>query len=90
MDDKKTNEDVYHEACKPLIETVFEGGCATCFAYGQTGSGKTYTMIGKDGKEGIYIMAARDLYSRLLPGMSINISFFEIYGGRLYDLLNER
>lgn len=50
MDDKKTNEDVYNEGCKPLIETVFEGGCATCFAYGQTGSGKTYTMIGKDGK----------------------------------------
>jgi kinesin family member 2/24 len=90
MDDRKSNRDVYEDACKPLIETVFEGGCATCFAYGQTGSGKTYTMLGKDHQEGVYLMAAKDLWSRLSPGHGINVSFFEIYGGKLYDLLNER
>ncbi|KEG15016.1 putative MCAK-like kinesin [Trypanosoma grayi] len=90
LDDKQRNRDVYEKACKPLIETVFEGGCATCFAYGQTGSGKTYTMLGKDDQEGIYLMAARDLYARLEPGMGIMVSFFEIYGGKLFDLLNER
>lgn len=90
MDDRKSNRDVYEDACKPLIETVFEGGCATCFAYGQTGSGKTYTMLGKDNQEGVYLMAAKDLWSRLSPGHGINVSFFEIYGGKLYDLLNER
>ncbi|KAK7196686.1 Kinesin-13 5 [Novymonas esmeraldas] len=90
MDDRKSNRDVYEEACKPLIETVFEGGCATCFAYGQTGSGKTYTMLGKNNQEGVYLMAAKDLWSRLSRGMGIHVSFFEIYGGKLYDLLNER
>ncbi|RNF18796.1 putative MCAK-like kinesin [Trypanosoma conorhini] len=90
LDDRQSNRDVYEKTCKSLIETVFEGGCATCFAYGQTGSGKTYTMLGKDAQEGIYLMAARDLYSRLEPGMSIVVSFFEIYGGKLFDLLNER
>ncbi|KAG8345082.1 Microtubule binding Kinesin motor domain [Trypanosoma vivax] len=90
LDDKQSNRDVYEKACKSLIETVFDGGCATCFAYGQTGSGKTYTMLGKNDQEGIYLMAARDLYSRLEPGMSIMVSFFEIYGGKLFDLLNER
>ncbi|KAH9600071.1 Kinesin motor domain [Trypanosoma melophagium] len=90
LDDKQSNRDVYEKACKPLVETVFEGGCATCFAYGQTGSGKTYTMLGKDDQEGIYLMAARDLYARLEPGMNIVVSFFEIYGGKLFDLLNER
>ncbi|ORC84909.1 putative MCAK-like kinesin [Trypanosoma theileri] len=90
LDDKQSNRDVYEKACKPLVETVFEGGCATCFAYGQTGSGKTYTMLGKDDQEGIYLMAARDLYARLEQGMSIVVSFFEIYGGKLFDLLNER
>ncbi|CBH17247.1 MCAK-like kinesin, putative [Trypanosoma brucei gambiense DAL972] len=90
LDDKYSNRDVYEKACKPLIETVFEGGCATCFAYGQTGSGKTYTMLGKGDQEGIYLMAARDLYARLESGMSIMVSFFEIYGGKLFDLLNER
>lgn len=90
LNDKENNRDVYEKTCRPLIETVFEGGCATCFAYGQTGSGKTYTMLGKDNQEGIYLMAARDLYARLESGMSIVVSFFEIYGGKLFDLLNER
>ena len=27
---------------KPLVETIFDQGMATCFAYGQTGSGKTH------------------------------------------------
>lgn len=90
LDEKQSNGDVYQQACKHLISTVFEGGCATCFAYGQTGSGKTFTMLGKGEQEGVYLMAARDLYARLGPGMSIVVSFFEIYGGKLFDLLNER
>jgi DNA replication protein DnaC len=32
---------------RPLIETIFNQGMATCFAYGQTGSGKTYVSICK-------------------------------------------
>ncbi|CUI12910.1 MCAK-like kinesin, putative [Bodo saltans] len=90
LDEKQSNHDVYHHACKHLISTVFEGGCATCFAYGQTGSGKTFTMLGKGEQEGVYLLAARDLYARLEPGMNIVVSFFEIYGGKLFDLLNER
>lgn len=90
LDEHTTNREVYEKVCKPLMDTVFEKGCATCFAYGQTGSGKTYTMLGKDRQDGIYLMAARDLYDRLQRGMAINVSFFEIYGGKLYDLLNER
>ena len=27
---------------RPLVDTIFNQGMATCFAYGQTGSGKTY------------------------------------------------
>eukprot|EP00742_Colponemidia_sp_Colp-10_P017420 GILJ01020036.1.p1 GENE.GILJ01020036.1~~GILJ01020036.1.p1 ORF type:complete len:579 (+),score=90.53 GILJ01020036.1:105-1739(+) len=90
LDEKQNNRDVYEASCRQLVDTVFEGGSAACFAYGQTGSGKTYTMLGKGGQEGLYIMAARDMYQRLEPGYSIVASFFEIYGGKLFDLLNER
>eukprot|EP00758_Cryptobia_borreli_P006425 Tbor_TRINITY_DN5150_c1_g1::TRINITY_DN5150_c1_g1_i1::g.26359::m.26359/K10393/KIF2_24, MCAK; kinesin family member 2/24 len=90
FDERSTNLDVYNLSCKNLIETVFDGGCATVFAYGQTGSGKTYTMLGKEKAEGLYILAARDLYARLDTDYRIVVSFFEIYGGRLFDLLNER
>lgn len=30
---------------KPLVQSMFEGGMATCFAYGQTGSGKTHVSL---------------------------------------------
>lgn len=90
LDERHSNRDVYTQTAANLIDTVFEGGNATCFAYGQTGSGKTYTMLGKESTEGIYLMAARDLYEKLAPGQSITASFFEIYGGKLYDLLNDR
>ncbi|KPJ10186.1 Kinesin-like protein Klp10A [Papilio machaon] len=46
FDDSCTNEIVYKYTAKPLVQTIFEGGMATCFAYGQTGSGKTHTMGG--------------------------------------------
>lgn len=34
FDSDCTNEHVYAETARPLIESVFQGGKATCFAYG--------------------------------------------------------
>jgi kinesin family protein 2/24 len=62
-------------------------GIVTCFAYGQTGSGKTYTM------KGIQNQAIESLYRAAMGSgrrFEFYISFFEIYGGRLYDLLNNK
>nr|XP_060615791.1 kinesin-like protein KIF2B [Anolis sagrei ordinatus] len=100
FDDHATNESVYRHTAQPLVETVFQGGMATCFAYGQTGSGKTHTMGGdfsskrQDSSTGIYAMAARDVF-RLLQdppykalGLQVFGAFFEIYWGKVYDLLN--
>ena len=89
LDERKTNADVHAATTAPLVDTVFEGGRATCFAYGQTGSGKTHTMLGKGGEAGLYVLAARDILSRLDASMAVCASFFEIYGGKLFDLLNE-
>ena len=43
-------QQVYDDACAPLVAGCMEGYNATVFAYGQTGSGKTYTM-GSGGAE---------------------------------------
>ncbi|XP_059619244.1 kinesin-like protein Klp10A isoform X3 [Phlebotomus argentipes] len=101
FDDKCNNELVYKYTAKPLVQTIFEGGMATCFAYGQTGSGKTHTMGGEfnasgkvqDCKNGIYAMAAKDVFNYLKsPRYShlrlvVSASFFEIYSGKVFDLL---
>lgn len=100
FDETADNELVYKFTAKPLVKTIFEGGMATCFAYGQTGSGKTHTMGGdfhgktQDSSKGIYALAARDVFSQLrlakMQGEDLYIcaSFFEIYSGKVFDLLN--
>uniref|UniRef100_A0A8C5SKM0 Kinesin-like protein n=1 Tax=Laticauda laticaudata TaxID=8630 RepID=A0A8C5SKM0_LATLA len=102
FDEKATNEMVYWFTARPLVQTVFEGGKATCFAYGQTGSGKTHTMGGdfsgklQKSSKGIYAFASHDVF--LLQnqpryrsqGLDIYVTFFEIYNGKLFDLLNKK
>ncbi|XP_056402723.1 kinesin-like protein KIF24 [Hyla sarda] len=93
--EKFTNQDVYMKTAHPLIQHVFNGGNATCFAYGQTGAGKTYTMIGIPKNPGLYALAAKDIFQQLETNhqrkdYSVWISFYEIYCGQLYDLLNGR
>jgi kinesin family protein 2/24 len=54
----------------------------TLFAYGQTGSGKTFTITDCTND------AVHNLYTTAPAGFSFFMSFFEIYGGKVSDLLN--
>ena len=88
-----TNEQIYLETVRPMIEAAFNKTKVTCFAYGQTGSGKTYTMMGVKNKiPGLYLLAGYDIFSLLqnYNNLTIWVSFYEIYCGKLFDLLNER
>ena len=92
-DSDATNESIYTDTVRPLVSAAFDEAKVTCFAYGQTGSGKTYTMLGEPQVPGLYILAARDIFANLRRSrrtMSVSISFYEIYCGKLRDLLNER
>lgn len=84
---------IYATTIRPLIDAAFDGARVSCFAYGQTGSGKTYTMLG-DGKSvrGLYLLAAKDVFDikKNDNDISVWVSFYEIYCGKLYDLLNQR
>uniref|UniRef100_A0A1A7Z1E2 Kinesin-like protein n=2 Tax=Clupeocephala TaxID=186625 RepID=A0A1A7Z1E2_9TELE len=102
FDESTTNEMVYRFTARPLVETIFERGMATCFAYGQTGSGKTHTMGGdfsgknQDCSKGIYALAARDVFLMLKKPnhkkleLQAYATFFEIYSGKVFDLLNRK
>ncbi|KAK7481620.1 hypothetical protein BaRGS_00027136 [Batillaria attramentaria] len=90
-----SNDDVYIRAARPLISTVFQGSNATFFAYGQTGAGKTHTMMGGNEVPGLYQLAAQDVFGIIESGqhgddLHVWVSFFEIYCGQLFDLLNRR
>nr|XP_019960417.1 PREDICTED: kinesin-like protein KIF2C isoform X1 [Paralichthys olivaceus] len=102
FDETSTNDLVYKLTAKPLVKSIFEGCMATCFAYGQTGSGKTHTMGGdftgrqQNSAKGIYALAAQDVFAYLNHrryanlDLSAYVSFFEIYNGKVYDLLNKK
>ena len=90
FDEKASNIDVYRSSALPLLDVVRRGGSAVVFAFGQTGSGKTFTMLGKDGGEpGIYTLAVADLL-QMNTSLKMTASFYEVYGTKLYDLLNDR
>lgn len=101
FDENTSNEMVYKFTAQPLVKTIFEQGFATCFAYGQTGSGKTHTMGGdftgkmQDCTKGIYALTASDVFGLLHKGykrhnLQVCCSFFEIYGGKVFDLIGNR
>ncbi|KAG1338683.1 kinesin-like protein KIN-13A [Cocos nucifera] len=90
LDEHVSNDEVYRVTVQPIIPTIFQRTKATCFAYGQTGSGKTYTM------QPIPLRASEDIV-RLLhqpyyrnQKLRLWLSYFEIYGGKLFDLLSDR
>ena len=56
----------------------------TLFAYGQTGSGKTFTVSAATQE------AVRDMFKLAPADMEFYMSFFEIYGGKVIDLLNNK
>ncbi|KAG7547405.1 Kinesin motor domain [Arabidopsis suecica] len=90
LDEHVSNDEVYRATIEPIIPTIFQRTKATCFAYGQTGSGKTFTM------KPLPIRAVQDLMRMLNQPvyrdqrLKLWLSYFEIYGGKLYDLLSER
>ena len=50
-------------------------------------------MMGEKSVSGLYVMAAEDVFkllSKSNQGLKVYISFYEIYCGKLHDLLNDR
>lgn len=72
-----------------MLDKLFNDGVVTIFAYGQTGSGKTYTMVALQNLaiSDIFRLAEND-YADQDP--QISLSFYEIYSGRILDLLNNK
>lgn len=87
FNEESANGDVYSASVTPLLEKMERQPetTATVFAYGQTGSGKTYTI------SSFYVQAAEDVLAIAeRRGLAVSVRFFEIYGGKCFDLLSGR
>ncbi|ESW12309.1 hypothetical protein PHAVU_008G101900 [Phaseolus vulgaris] len=79
---------IFCSEVSPLIPGMFSGCNATVFAYGATGSGKTYTMQGTEKQPGLMPLAMSMILSTCQStGSTAQISYYEVYMDRCYDLL---
>ena len=91
-----SQEQIFNEVAKDVIDSAIDGYNGTIFAYGQTGSGKTYTITG-----GVESISMRGIIPRALSYIfeetkkrtlftwKIYISYLEIYNNDGYDLLSD-
>ncbi|XP_021886841.1 kinesin-like protein KIN-10B [Carica papaya] len=89
FDQKDDNvSQIFSREVDPLIPGIFHGCNATVFAYGATGSGKTYTMQGTDELPGLMPLVMSAVLSLCKKmGSTAEISYYEVYMDRCYDLL---
>nr|XP_033778659.1 kinesin-like protein KIF1B isoform X12 [Geotrypetes seraphini] len=89
---------VYNDIGKEMLQHAFEGYNVCIFAYGQTGAGKSYTMMGKqeETQAGIIPQLCEDLFEKINDNnndeisYSVEVSYMEIYCERVRDLLNPK
>lgn len=95
-----TQQDLFDETVRPLIESVLNGFNATIFAYGQTGTGKTYTMEGcklapVDGADerGVIPKSFEQIFTHISRTTNkqhlVRASYLEIYQEEIRDLLDK-
>lgn len=89
------NSLLYAESVSPIVNLLLKdpSRCAMCISYGQRKSGKTYSLFGavdQDEKpvHGVAQLAIKQLLDQTQKRVAISISFYEIYLGKIYDLLN--
>lgn len=92
---RASQELIFNQTAKPILESVMQGFNGTIFAYGQTGTGKTFTMEGIDSPElkGIIPRSIEWIFNSIKSNSDQNflvrVSFIEIYNEEAIDLLNK-
>ena len=92
FDKFSTQNEIFNNSVKFLIDGVVNGYNATVFAYGATGAGKTYTMTGNDNNPGIMPLTLNELFNKIEEYSNereykVKISYLEIYNENIRDLL---
>ena len=65
FDKYSTQQKIFENTTKFLLEGVVNGYNATVFAYGATGAGKTYTMLGNDDNPSIMPLTLSELFNKV-------------------------
>jgi hypothetical protein len=89
-----TNQMVFDDLGKIVLDNAWGGYNCCLFAYGQTGAGKSYSMVGTGGDKGIVPLAMEEMFSRIRSNENENVkylvevSMIEIYNETIQDLID--
>ncbi|KAG0047303.1 Kinesin-like protein kif15 [Gryganskiella cystojenkinii] len=93
--EETSQEQVFNDVGKSIVEQCVKGYNGTIFAYGQTGSGKTYTMQGptnmanlSDHQERVFELIAQEEQRESSVKYLCKASYIEIYNESIFDLLD--
>jgi kinesin family protein 1 len=87
---------VYNDLGRELLDHAFAGYNTCIFAYGQTGAGKSYSMVGYGEDKGLIPLTCEELFQRVEKlrsdelSINVEVSYMEIYCERVRDLLNPK
>ncbi|XP_077444270.1 kinesin-like protein KIF18A [Stigmatopora argus] len=87
-----TQDEIFENTTKGVLDGVMNGFNCTVFAYGSTGSGKTHTMLGTPNDPGVMYRTLKDLFKRMDDAkeekeFSVAVSYLEVYNEQIRDLL---
>lgn len=94
--DASTQASVYARAARSLVADFVNGFNGAMIVYGQTGSGKTHTMFGESQGDarGVVPRACEEVFAaaaareaRLGVVATLSVSYVEVYGNEILDLL---
>eukprot|EP00761_Pharyngomonas_kirbyi_P009838 gb/GECH01009856.1/.p1 GENE.gb/GECH01009856.1/~~gb/GECH01009856.1/.p1 ORF type:complete len:1270 (+),score=336.42 gb/GECH01009856.1/:1-3810(+) len=91
-----TQQNVFEDLGKDVLENAWEGFNCSLFAYGQTGSGKSYSMVGYGEDKGIIPLSCEEMFNRIssnddpLVEYTVECSMLEIYNEKIRDLFNPK
>ncbi|KAI0346933.1 kinesin-domain-containing protein [Trametopsis cervina] len=93
-----SQQTLYDDLGKELLDHGFAGFNACILAYGQTGSGKSYSMMGYGADKGIIPLTCSELFTRVEDkkaadpniNFTVEVSYIEIYNEKVRDLLNPK
>ncbi|XP_052897420.1 kinesin-like protein KIF13B isoform X1 [Anopheles moucheti] len=91
-----SQELVFNNIGRDILENAFQGYNACIFAYGQTGSGKSYTMMGNQESKGIIPRLCDELFASIAAKQTdelnykVEVSYMEIYNEKVHDLLDPK
>ncbi|XP_054626789.1 kinesin-like protein KIF18A [Dunckerocampus dactyliophorus] len=90
--ENSTQDDVFENTTKGVLDGVMNGFNCTVFAYGATGAGKTHTMLGTQTQPGVMYRTMKELFKRMDDAkeekeFAVAVSYLEVYNEQIRDLL---